>query len=441
MIMTPWILQLVIYSALIIQLLYFLISNVCYIYHNPQYRMFWALFYLNSPTNANIKSTVPLPTIARDPTQLTNTETTESADTSFRNLPAPPSTQRTSGGTSSQQTSTSAQPTDVPFQIDPTQIVSKHTAFVHFGLETLSHCILTQLFLICMLFALCIRLAVSTIEYNATWNRHRSFCSAKVKLISMGITTAHYLVQIILCISPFKVQYMYNTPKRHRVLPLVAIIFLSLSIPIQMSNNWRIKMNVTQYKGETLCIGPEVPDAWTSFIIFDHYFSWIVCFITVIVPIYVQRRVLLNLPINRENHALRTVITKINRVSKRVFVSAIVLIITNVLIDALLWIFAHHPLIQLFVVIVQWLFSAAQYLLVIFIYKDWKIRLCPLCSYGYIKCCTCDAHIHATEMITNSNQLCVELTSTVGSSSIADVPGLIRDVSKERVESREATFS
>eukprot|EP01083_Nonionella_stella_P063107 164029_1 len=107
-----WILQLIIYCALIIQLLYFLISSVCYIYHNPQYRVFWALFYLNSPTNANIKSTdVPLPTIAR----VRDQRTTESADTPFRNLPAPPSTQRTSRGTSSQQ---SAQPTDVPFQID-----------------------------------------------------------------------------------------------------------------------------------------------------------------------------------------------------------------------------------------------------------------------------------------------------------------------------------
>eukprot|EP01083_Nonionella_stella_P278154 945797_1 len=182
--MAPWILQLVIYSALIIQLLYYLISSLCYIYHNPKYRVFWALFYRNPPTNANIKSTdVPRPTIAYDPAQQTNTETTES---SFRNLPAPPSTQYTSSGTSSQHTHhTSAQAADVSLQIDSTQIATKHAAFVNFGLETLSHCILTQLFLICMLFAVCIRLAVSTIEYNSTWDRHRPLCSFKNKLITL----------------------------------------------------------------------------------------------------------------------------------------------------------------------------------------------------------------------------------------------------------------
>eukprot|EP01084_Bolivina_argentea_P245061 410396_1 len=106
--MAPWILQLIIYSALIIQLLYFLITSVCYIYHNPQYRVWWALFYQNPPTNVkSITTNMALPTIAE---QRTITEITESGDasltsTTFRNLDAPPPTQPTSTHTSTQHNS------------------------------------------------------------------------------------------------------------------------------------------------------------------------------------------------------------------------------------------------------------------------------------------------------------------------------------------------
>eukprot|EP01083_Nonionella_stella_P006296 18327_1 len=419
---------------------YFLICNVYYIYHNPQYRVLWAAFCVQQPTNINIKAKGTHDTL---PPVIVQSGCTSSHTSSLTFQTYTTTNERDTADASTSQPSKSTDnhnslgqemdplPEDLVF--DSTQILTKHSAFIHYGLETVSHCILTQLFLICLLFALCIRLSVATITYRSTWAQHKGFCPYTYTLEAIGYLSAHSILQVILCIPALKTQYMYDTSRCHRMLPIVSIVFMIVSVPLQMITPILATHEVVMVNGVAVCLFSRLRQNpfLTAFLMFNYYFSFVLCFITVIVPICVQRNILINLPENQENEALLALITKINVMSKRVCGSAMIVIVLSVLIHVLLWIYASNAKVEPFISIGLWSFGVQRYLVIVFIYKDWNVRLCPLCHYE-----SCAKKSSSSG--SNLNEMGVELVSKLSSSMPMGVPGLVRDVSKREV--RDETF-
>eukprot|EP01083_Nonionella_stella_P192938 712924_1 len=394
---------LIIYSVFIIQLIFFLISNVYYTYNNPHYRVLWAAFCIRQPTNFKPHN-VPLTTAPYPDTS--NTTSTNDGKSPSR----PPILQPNS-----------SQKAVVAESAHSNPIGTKHTAFIHYGLDTISHCILMPLYLICLLFAVCIRLPMCYITHASLWMENQSFCPYVYKLLDVGYQ-AHYILQIILCIPSLKAQYIYNTNKWQRILPIVSIIFMILSLLITLIRDIALTTyDVRQYKGTATCIatgGIALNPLYMAYITFQYYFGNILCFFTVIVPLYVQKKMLIDLPKNRENEELLALIRKINTLSKRVCVSAIVFISATALVVVLYYTIALHRKIHPFLSVMTWSLWVEGYVLVVFVYPDWKTRLCVLCIC---------ARKHTDR---GSNQVSIELMSSKGESSSIGVPHLLRDVSK-----------
>eukprot|EP01083_Nonionella_stella_P267436 903455_1 len=408
-----------IYSILVIQLIYFLISNLYYLYHNPQHRVFWAAFCIKQPINLpNLEistcdfNTSSYPTISERPCTSSNT---------FAKYSSNLLTQSTGK-------------TD--------QIPSKRKAFVHFGLETLSHCILVQLYLLCLLFLICLRLTIAYVTYRSTWTQYRVFCSYAFRLFSLKII-AHYCLQIIICIPALKIQYMYNSTKWQRTLPIVSIVFMIASIPIEMLKPMLTAFTVKDYQGQAICIhngGIGMNPYLAGYIMFQYYLNFILCFATVITPLYVQRNMLINLPKNQPNDELLTLIKQINVLSKRVCLSAVIMIVSFVITNVFYWIFSLHPPKPPLLSIVTWLLYVEGYLAIVCIHKDWRIRLFPLCHYKYTSVCKCLRHATQRGGCTDVHQIGIELASSEKTSSIG-VPNLVRDVSKDEIVDDTDTFS
>eukprot|EP01083_Nonionella_stella_P313444 1125279_1 len=383
----------IVYGCLIVEIIYLLICGVCYIYHNPQYRVFWAAFYRNPP-------------------QL---------DTSER--PSEETTTHSSSSTS---------------QSSKGQTKTKHTSFIRYGLETLSHCILVQLYLLCLLFLICLRLTIAYVTYRSTWTQYRGFCSYAFRLFSLKII-AHYCLQIIICIPALKIQYMSNSTKWQRTLPIVSIVFMIASIPIEMLKPMLTAFTVKDYQGQAICIhngGIGMNPYLAGYIMFQYYLNFILCFATVITPLYVQRNMLINLPQNQANDTLLTLIKQINVLSKRVCLSAVIMIISFVITNVFYWLFSLHPPKPPLLSIVTWLLYVEGYVAIVCIYKDWRIRLFPLCNYKYKCLCRATQRGGCTDV----NQMGIELASSEKTSSIG-VPNLVRDVSKDEIVDDADTFS
>eukprot|EP01083_Nonionella_stella_P071971 193732_1 len=301
----------ILYVCLIVEIIYFFICGICYIYHNPQYRVFWAAFYRNPP-QLNTYEETQLDTYAR-----ASEETTTNSSSSISR-----STKE--------------------------QIKTRHASFIHYGLETLSHCILMQLCLIGVLVTICIRLSISYITNRSTWSQHSVFCSYAYNMQSGGLA-AHYCLLIVLCIPALKIHYTYDTihtNKCQRILPVASIIFMLLSIPVSMFQMVLQHFVVTQYEGVALCMhngGIGLNPYLKAYCTFQYHFSSLLCVMTVTVPIFVQRKMLINLPKNNQNKELATLITKVSGLYKRICISALAIIITNIIMNIFYWIFASHP--------------------------------------------------------------------------------------------------
>eukprot|EP01084_Bolivina_argentea_P052412 96289_1 len=331
-----------IYSILVIQLMYFLISNLYYLYHNPQHRVFWAAFCMKQPINMEIS------TCDIDHDLDTSSYPTISERTISSNLLA-----QSTGKTD--------------------QIRSKRKAFVDFGLETLSHCILAQLYLLCLLFLISLRLTIAYVTYRSIWTQYRVFCSYAFRLFSINII-AHYCLQIIICIPALKIQYMSNSTKWQRTLPIVSIVFMIASIPIEMLKPMLTAFTVKDYQGQAICIhngGIGMNPYLAGYIMFQYYLNFILCFATVITPLYVQRNMLINLPQNQANDTLLTLIKQINVLSKRVCLSAVIMIISFVITNVFYWLFSLHPPKPPLLSIWTWLLYVEGYLAIVCIHKDW----------------------------------------------------------------------
>eukprot|EP01083_Nonionella_stella_P047882 128169_1 len=399
---------LAVYSMLIIQLIYFLISTICYLYHNQQYRVFWAAFYIDRPPDA---------------TDITSHTCDSWQEKSIHTASTDLSSSRPSilsGHTGS-----------------TTHIQTKRTAFIHFGLETLSHSILMPLYLICILFSVCVRLAICYITFRSIWAKYRAFCSYQTALFVPKII-AHYSLQIMMCIPALKIQYLYNSSKCQRRLPVASILCMIIFSPIEILETASTISEVKQYDGAMTCLQTSGigmnPYLSNCIVPFGYYLSFVLCFGTVIIPIYVQRKMLMNMHPNSANLAL---LTKMNALSKRVCVSAVVMISMFVIINSLYRMFtARQPWLSP----IQWSLYAQGYLVIVFIYKDWRIRLCPLCSYNHVRMPNCLCREEEESKRTNGNQMSIELVSaSQDKSSSVGVPNLVRDVSKDEI--KDATFS
>eukprot|EP01083_Nonionella_stella_P123467 372025_1 len=388
----------IIYGCLIVEIIYLLICGVCYIYHNPQYRVFWAAFYRNPPQ--------------LDSSERPSEETTTHSSSSISQSPKG-------------------------------QTKTKHTSFIRYGLETLSHCILMQLCLIGVLVTICIRLRITYITNRSIWSQHNVFCSYAYNLQSGGLA-AHYCLLIVLCIPALKIHYTYDTihtNKCQRMLPVASIVFMLLSIPVSMFQMVLQHFVVTQYEGVALCInigGIGLNPYFKAYCTFQYHFSSILCVMTVTVPIFVQRKMLINLPKNKQNEELVTLITKVNGLYKRICISALVIIITYIIISVFYWSFASHPdpKIKQFLSIALSSFDVQSYLGIPFIYNDWIIRLFPFCSYGHINC-----HCQTKQKCVDVNDgMNIELVSSERTSSLA-LPQLVRDVSKDDAKEDTHTFT
>eukprot|EP01083_Nonionella_stella_P163368 537485_1 len=395
---------LVVYSVYIIQLIYYLISIICYLYHNPKYRVFWAAFCIKQPIDTTQQISSGSHTIS-----------TSSSDIVFMDL-------------SPSRSSDIGQSTNLTNQKQ-----TDRSAFIHFGVETLSHCILVPLYLICLLFVICIRLVMCYITFRSIWGEYRVFCSYAPRLFSLT-TISHYCLQTILCIPALRIQYMYNTTKCQRMVPIVSIIWFIICTPLEMSEFAIVHINeVKEYEGVMRCMhtGGTNP-ALSMYNFFGFYFSFILCFSTVIIPIYKQRKMLINLPKNEEVY---TLITKVNALSKRLCVSAVVILTMFVIVNALNQMF---PVRQQWLSVLHWSLYVEGYLMIGFIYKDWRIRLCPLCSYNHIQMNVC----HTTQPTdVHQVEMGIELAPVSGMSSSVGVPNLIRDVSKDEIRENTRTFS
>eukprot|EP01083_Nonionella_stella_P047881 128167_1 len=308
----------------------------------------------------------------------------------------------------------------------------RRTEFKQQGLETISHCFLMPLCLICLLFVMCIRLKMCYITFRMKWSEYSVFCSYAPNLFSLGIV-AEYCLKIILCIPALRIQYMYNSTKWQRMLPIVTIMWMIICIPIEVLKTATIINEVKQYEGVMMCVhtgGFGMRQFYTDINSFVYYTSLILCFSTVIIPIYEQRKMLLNLPKNSENEPLVDLLTKINALSKRVCVSAAVIITMFVFVNVMNRI---SPVLIPWLSPLLWSIYVEGYLMIAFIYKDWKIRLCPLCSYE---------HLHLRKMRrADVNTMGIELAPAKSSS--VDIPGLrlVRDVSTDEIRDKDNTFS
>eukprot|EP01083_Nonionella_stella_P047880 128166_1 len=406
---------LIVYSVLIIQLIYFLISNICYLYHNPQYRLFRAAFCIKQQiTTTNIST--------RESTTATSSHTvTVPTSSSFHFMDSSPSRPPIISAHTGASTN------------------KRRTEFKQQGLETISHCFLMPLCLICLLFVMCIRLKMCYITFRMKWSEYSVFCSYAPNLFSLGIV-AEYCLKIILCIPALRIQYMYNSTKWQRMLPIVTIMWMIICIPIEVLKTATIINEVKQYEGVMMCVhtgGFGMRQFYTDINSFVYYTSLILCFSTVIIPIYEQRKMLLNLPKNSENEPLVDLLTKINALSKRVCVSAAVIIAMFVFVNVMHRIFLVR-LRQPWLSALQWSLYVEGYLMIGFIYKDWRIRLCPLCSYNHIQMNVC----HTTQPTdVHQVEMGIELAPVSGMSSSVGVPNLIRDVSKDEIRENTRTFS
>eukprot|EP01083_Nonionella_stella_P193089 713472_1 len=108
-------------------------------------------------------------------------------------------------------------------------------------------------------------------------------------------------------------------------------------------------MNVMINKGTESCVphALSVATQLEHFLyvvnVFQHYPGLILIFITIIVPIYGQRKMLSNLPKNKENEALHVLITKVNELSKRVCIAGIILITVLLTITVSYGMLSSHP--------------------------------------------------------------------------------------------------
>eukprot|EP01083_Nonionella_stella_P059598 155934_1 len=408
---------LIIYTILIIQLIYFLITSMCYVYHNPQYRVFWAACCMKKPKN--IKAN---PMICPTGKHATSGSTTFTAT-----LVSPSFTSSTAQSNHSNE-----------FVFNLQYIRTKKTAFIHYGLGTISHCVLMNLYLICLIFLLCVRFSIAYLTETSQWKQKEQFCSYAYKLLAI-IPISHYALQIYLCLPSLRIQYMYKTNKCERLLPIISVVFMIISTPMGMLRGMIDTKHVALHNGDMLCVAKQrVFDSYPTlavFVSFSYYFSFILCFITIIVPLYRQRKMLLNLPKTKQNEALVALIAKINELSKRMCIAAMVIIVLCVTENALYWFFAHasNPRVKPFLSICQWSIYVYGYLLIVFIHKDWKRRLCSLCAYGYLH--LCGIKLADDLAIANSNQISCELVTTATCTQTpVSIPRLVKDVSKCRPE-------
>eukprot|EP01083_Nonionella_stella_P016014 44780_1 len=395
------VISITIYIVLIVQLIYFWISNLCYLYHNSQYRVFWAAFCIKQSIDHSMEITTCDIQIIQS------------------------STRGSTHSSSSQQSNNLLSQSKVVTN----QIRSKRSAFIHHGLETLSHCILLPLYLLCILCVLCIRLVICYITYTSQWSEYRVFCSYAFRLFYLK-NIAHFSLLISMCIPALKIQHMYNSSKCQRALPVVSIVFMLICIPTAINP----ALTIFTVK-EGICIrdgGIGANPYFMAFMVFQYYLSLFLCFSTVIVPIYVQRKMLINLPRNQENEELLAMIQQINALSKRVCVSAVLIIIVCLIVNMCYYIL---PWLTPFISVLQWLLYVEGYLVIIFIYKDWRMRLCPLCGYNHIRSSNCKCLCPAAQ---EHHTMTIQMASAEKTSSIG-VPNLIRDITTDEI--RDNTFS
>eukprot|EP01083_Nonionella_stella_P081169 223459_1 len=330
-------------SILLMELTYFTLSSFCYIYYNPQYRVCWATFCCNRP--AIVKAEV----VGKEKVE------------------------------------------GVQLRIADTEHVStKKKAFIYYGMETISHCFILPTFLIFTAIYMSLRITMEIIGENDEWSKHVTFCQYVVRLRILFITIPSYLFLLFLCIPALKVEFMISiSTKCQRMLPIITTIWIIITCIVHSAIQLTIQYDVKNGR----CAKIRGLGTHHEAVTYDSIqYGICIClsFASFVFPLSVQKELLNNLLNNRNDQKIVELLTNINRISKRVCVFGMISCLSLVVINASFYI-PYDPkhyyvtLSNLFTL--YFIIWVNLYFAMIFIYDDWKIRLCPLCHY--VRVCRC----------------------------------------------------
>eukprot|EP01083_Nonionella_stella_P079231 217202_1 len=342
----------IVYIILLVEILYFSCAAVTYLFKNPRYRVFWAACYVE-PTQEDIQQ--PYAAVAIHSPAVESKSHAHSTVASANR-----------------------------FQPDTSYIVSKKTAFIHYGLDTISHSFLMPTFLVSMIIFMISRMNMQFIKHAGTWSEEEAFCDFVYKSFTF-VAIAHHVMLVMLCIPALKAEYLYQSTSCHRQFVIFVIIWITLEMITEIVKGVSVSHDVVIFSDELIiCIPVEgigMELNWAYWVVAQFYFCLVLTFLVVIIPICYQRKRLMDfqdVPSDtQENKELKTLLTKINKMSKRVCIGASVWFSLALTVNVLFWEFSQHPTVQPYLSMVNTCIYVQLFVVISAVNQNWKQRLCP----------------------------------------------------------------
>eukprot|EP01084_Bolivina_argentea_P051066 93934_1 len=340
----------VVYAILLFELIYFMVTTLYYIYKNPQYRAFWAVFCI---------AFEPVVTEPIDIVEIIDSNSNEDNTLDSHDV-----------------------------IVDEEKIETKESSFILYGLETISHCFILLLFLTCCTIYISIICYLTYLTEYDLWSEHTYLCQYGVKYRLVALIFPNYYFLIFLLCTVIKTEYLcisWRNSKINIYLSVFTIIWCVICSLMDTISATLTKYTVASiYKNTSSVCYPIGGIGTNTILIMYNNIQFGVCialtFISVLMPLYSQRKMLKNLPNSCNNENIKRLLKKIHNFQKRLAIPGIsfsLIIIFLIHRNLIFTINDYNVGVGLF--LLHLIVYVHLYIVMIFIVKDYKQILCPIC--------------------------------------------------------------